>query len=53
MTWKCPCNGCKKAVKQEQERIISEIEGIDISGDSQINALGFKILILEKIKLNK
>lgn len=25
-TWRCPCNGCKKAAKQERERIASLIQ---------------------------
>lgn len=25
-TWKCPCNGCKKAMKLERERIASLIQ---------------------------
>jgi hypothetical protein len=49
MTWLCPCNGCKKAVKQERERIIQAIEGIDLNAPYQPNAVGLKILILEII----
>jgi len=47
--WACPCNGCKKAAKQERERISAAIEEIDINTPSQLNALGLKILILEAI----
>lgn len=47
--WNCPCNGCKKAVKQEKERILEAIDKIDISSSSQINALGMKILIKDII----
>lgn len=47
--WKCPCNGCAKAVKQERARIIKGIEEIDISSPSQLNALGLKMLILDII----
>jgi hypothetical protein len=43
--WVCPCTGCSKAVKQERERILQEIENIDIDSPSQLNALGMKILI--------
>jgi hypothetical protein len=45
--WVCPCNGCAKAVKQERNRILKEIESIDINSPSQVNAVGFKILALE------
>ena len=47
--WACPCNGCAKAVKQERKRILNELELIDISSPSQINALGMKILVQEII----
>lgn len=46
MTWKCPCSGCGKAVKQEKERITKAIEEIDINSTSQINSVGMKLLIL-------
>ena len=46
MSWLCPCQGCKKAVKQEQDRIIKAIEQIDLNTPSQINALGLKMLII-------
>ena len=42
--WVCPCTGCSKAVKQERERILQEIESIDME---KLNALGMKILIKE------
>jgi len=51
--WLCPCNGCKKAAKQEQDRIIEEIEQIEINGPSQLNALGLKLLILDIIRPKK
>lgn len=51
--WLCPCQGCKKAVKQEQDRIIEAIEQIDINTPSQINALGLKLLILDIIRPKK
>ena len=47
VTWKCPCNGCAKAVKQERQRIIQEIEKIDLKSPSQLNGLGMKILVTE------
>lgn len=47
--WKCPCNGCAKAVKQERARITKSIEDIDINTPSQINAYGFKLLIMDII----
>lgn len=53
MIWKCPCQGCKKAVKQEQDRIIEAIESIDINTPSQLNALGLKLLILDIIRPKK
>lgn len=49
MTWVCPCNGCKKAAKQERERISKLIEDINIDTPAQPNALGMKILILDLI----
>jgi hypothetical protein len=51
--WICPCNGCKKAAIQEQDRIIDLIESIDIDTPSQINALGFKILLIDMIRPKK
>jgi len=49
VTWKCPCNGCAKAVKQERQRIIQEIENIDLNTPAQLNGLGMKILVKEII----
>lgn len=49
MTWKCPCNGCAKAVKQERARITEAIESIDINTPAQPNALGMKLIILDII----
>jgi len=49
-SWNCPCNGCKKAVKQERERILEELDKIDLHTPSQINAVGLKILITEIVK---
>lgn len=48
--WTCPCNGCAKAVKQERERILEEINKIDLNGSSQLNALGMKMIIEKIIK---
>ena len=48
--WKCPCNGCAKAVKQERSRITKAIEDIDINSPSQLNALGMKLIILDIVK---
>ena len=53
MIWKCPCQGCKKAVKQEQDRIIEAIEQIELNTPSQLNALGLKLLILDIIRPKK
>ena len=40
-TWNCPCNGCKKAVKQERQRILEEIEQMykdaDVVHDDQVS----------------
>lgn len=49
-SWHCPCAGCAKAVKQERERILEEINKIDLSGTSQLNALGMKMLIEKIVK---
>ena len=43
-SWSCTCNGCKKAVKQERERIKSAINRIDIL---KLNGLGLKVLLFE------
>lgn len=53
MIWKCPCQGCKKAVKQEQDRIIEAIEQINLNTPSQLNALGLKLLIFDIIRPKK
>ncbi len=53
MAWLCPCQGCKKAVKQEQDRILEAIEQIDLNAPHQINALGLKLLILDIIRPKK
>lgn len=45
--WACPCNGCAKAVKQERDRILEELNKIDINTPAQINAVGMMILIKE------
>lgn len=47
--WLCPCNGCKKAAKQERERIISLIESMDSISD-EINAYGFQLTLLDKLR---
>jgi hypothetical protein len=49
MIWRCPCNGCAKAVKQERARITEAIEAIDINTPAQLNALGMKLIILDII----
>jgi hypothetical protein len=43
------CNGTHKIVKSIKDKIISEIEEIDIS-DGKLNALGMKMSIIETIK---
>ena len=52
-TWHCPCNGCKKAVKQDRERILSELNSIDLNAPSQINAVGLKELIIDIVNEGK
>lgn len=52
-SWKCPCNGCAKAVKQERSRIAQLIEEIDINSPSQLNALGMKLIILDIVNPKK
>jgi len=37
------------AVEQERQRIIQEIEKIDLNGPAQLNGLGMKILVLDII----
>lgn len=49
MIWRCPCNGCVKAVRQERARIKEAIEAIDINTPAQLNALGMKLIILDII----
>jgi hypothetical protein len=49
-SWNCPCNGCKKAVKQERERILQEISKIDLDTPAQLNGLGMKILVEQIVK---
>lgn len=43
------CNGTHKIVKNVKDKIVSEIESINIS-DGKLNALGMKILIIDAIK---
>ena len=49
-SWNCPCTGCTKAVKQERERILYELNLIELDTPSQLNAVGLKQLITEIIK---
>lgn len=49
-SWNCPCQGCKKAVKQERERILEELNKIELDDRAQLNALGMKMLIESIIK---
>lgn len=46
------CNGTHKIVKEVKEKILSEIESIDIS-DGKLNALGMKMLVVDAIKKTK
>lgn len=43
------CNGTHKIVKSVKDKIISDIEAIDIS-DGKLNALGMKMIIIDVIK---
>lgn len=43
------CNGTHKIIKKVKDKIISEIESIDLS-DGKLNALGMKILVIDAIK---
>lgn len=38
------------AIQEERNRILKEIDQIDINSPSQINALGMKMLIVDIIK---
>jgi len=38
------------AIQEERNRILKEIDQIDISSPSQLNALGMKMLIVDIIK---
>ena len=45
------CNGNHKVVKSVKDKIIEEIEKIDLGEDNyQLNALGMKMLIIDTIK---
>jgi hypothetical protein len=44
-SWFCPCNGCKKAAKQERDRILEEIAKIDNKMLYNINAFGLLAII--------
>ena len=48
--WACPCAGCSKAVKQERERILEQLDLIDLHAPYQLNVVGLKQLIIEIIK---
>ena len=52
-TWNCPCNGCKKAVKQDRERILEQLNAIDLNTPSQLNAVGLKMLIIDIVNEGK
>jgi CDGSH-type Zn-finger protein len=48
------CNGTHKIVKKVKEQIIKDIEEIGLGEENdQLNALGMKMLILNKIRGNK
>ena len=51
--WSCPCNGCKKAVKQERERILEELNKINLNIPAQLNAVGLKMLIVDIVNEGK
>jgi hypothetical protein len=48
-----PQTTCHEQINLEKERIIKEIDQIEINTTSQINALGMKILIKEIINSNQ
>jgi len=52
-TWNCPCNGCKKAVKQDRERILEQLNRIDLNTPSQLNAVGLKMLFIDIVNEGK
>ena len=43
------CNGTHNVVKAIKNKIIADIEAIDIS-DGKLNALGMKMLVVEAVK---
>jgi hypothetical protein len=43
------CNGTHKTVKAVKDKIILEIENIDLS-DGKLNAVGMKMIIIDTIK---
>jgi hypothetical protein len=43
------CNGTHNVVKAVKNKIIADIEAIDIS-DGKLNALGMKMLVVEAVK---
>jgi CDGSH-type Zn-finger protein len=48
------CNGTHKVVKKVKEQMIKDIEEIGLGEENdQLNALGMKMLILNKIRGNK
>ena len=51
--WNCPCNGCKKAVKQDRERILEQLNRIDLNTPSQLNAVGLKMLFIDIVNEGK
>jgi hypothetical protein len=52
-SWKCPCNGCKKAAKQERERILEELSKIDLNAPYQLNAVGLMQLVNDIINIEE
>lgn len=46
------CNGTHNIVKAVKNKIIADIEAIDIS-DGKLNGLGMKMLVIEAIKKAK
>ncbi len=46
------CNGTHNVVKAVKNKIIADIEAIDIS-DGKLNGLGMKMLVIEAIKKAK
>lgn len=52
-SWVCPCAGCAKAVKYERERILKELDKIDLNSLDQLNVFELKVLMEDIVKAGK